>query len=80
MNDPSAEAARSLLKSGDEMTGTDTGSIDVNSANGGFALLITFDGPPNSAPGSGGQIRLRGEFDPVAGTTGGDYVGRVCMP
>ncbi len=34
---------------------------------------------PNTAPGSGGQIRLRGQFDPIAGTTSGDYSGRVCM-
>ena len=69
-----------FLKSGDEMTGTDTGSIDVNPANGGFASLITFDGPSSSAPGAGGQIRLRGEFDPAAGATSGDYLGRVCTP
>jgi hypothetical protein len=27
-----------------------------------------------------GQIRLRGEFEPVAGTTSGDYIGTVCTP
>jgi hypothetical protein len=27
-----------------------------------------------------GQIKLRGEFDPVAGITSGDYVGTVCTP
>ena len=59
------------LKSGDQIIGTDTGSIDLSPA-GGFASLITFDG--------GGQIRLRGHFDGVAGTTSGDYNGTVCTP
>jgi len=60
------------LKSGDQITGTDTGSIDLPPGAGGFASLITFDG--------GGQIRLRGHFDAVAGTTSGDYNGSVCAP
>ncbi len=58
-----------LLKSGGQIAGTDTGSIDV--LRGGFASLITFDG-------EGGQIKLRGDFDPAAGTTSGDYIGTLC--
>ena len=58
-----------LLKSREQIVGTDTGSIDV--ARGGFASLITFDS-------EGGQIKLRGDFDPNAGTTSGDYVGALC--
>jgi len=27
-----------------------------------------------------GGIRLRGDFDPVAGTTSGDYLGSICTP
>ena len=57
------------LKSGERIVGTDTGSIDV--VRGGFASLITFDN-------EGGQIKLRGDFDPAAGTTNGDYVGTLC--
>jgi hypothetical protein len=30
--------------------------------------------------GASGQIRLRGEFDPAAGTTAGDYLGTFCTP
>lgn len=58
-----------LLKSREQIVGTDTGSIDV--ARGGFASLITFDS-------EGGQIKLRGDFDPAAGTTSGDYLGTLC--
>lgn len=58
-----------LLKSGAQIVGTDTGSIDV--VRGGFASLITFDS-------EGGQIKLRGDFDPAAGTTNGDYIGTLC--
>ena len=58
-----------LLKSGEQIVGTDTGSIDV--VRGGFASLITFDS-------EGGQIKLRGDFDPAAGTTSGDYLGTLC--
>lgn len=62
------------LKSGSEAHGIDTGSIDLPMAGGqgGFSSLITFTGSVS------GQIRLRGEFDPVAGTTTGDYLGTIC--
>jgi hypothetical protein len=62
------------LKSGIEARGIDTGSIDLPTlgGQGGFASLITFSGAVT------GQIRLRGEFDPVAGTTTGDYLGTIC--
>src|SRR5207302_7480233 len=33
-----------FLKSGDQLLGTDTGSIDLPPGLGGFASLITFDG------------------------------------
>jgi len=62
------------LKSGEVVLGTDTGSIDV--ARGGFASLITFGTAPGST--TTGQIRLRGDFDPIAGTTSGDYLGTIC--
>lgn len=58
-----------FLKSGEQIMGTDTGSIDVG--RGGFASLITMDN-------EGGQIRLRGDFDPAAATTAGDYLGTLC--
>lgn len=61
------------LKDGSQIIGTDTGTIDLPPGQGGFASLITFDN-------DGGQIRLRGHFDPVAGTTSGDYNGSVCAP
>lgn len=60
------------LQSGEQVFGTDTGSIDLPPGLGGFASLITF------TAGKSGQIRLRGEFDPSAGTTAGDYNGRIC--
>ena len=66
------------LKTGDLTFGTDTGSIDLGSA-GGFASLITFNGGTGTAAATKGQIRLRGEFDPVAGTTTGDYIGTICQ-
>lgn len=69
-----------FLKSGDELVGTDTGSIDLPPGAGGFASLITFAGGTGNMTGSSGQIRLRGEFHPSAGTTSGDYVGRLCRP
>ena len=69
-----------FLKSGDQLLGTDTGSIDLPPGQGGFASLITFSGGTGKMSGATGQIRLRGEFDPVAGTTSGDYVGKVCTP
>jgi hypothetical protein len=63
-----------FLKDGSEIVGTDTGSIDLPmlGGQGGFASLITF--------GPGSQIRLRGEFDPAAATTSGDYIGTMCTP
>jgi len=64
------------LKDGGHALGIDTGTIDlpfVPGSHGGFASLITFSGPVS------GQIRLRGELDPVAGTTSGDYLGTICQ-
>lgn len=66
------------LKSGDELLGTDTGSIDF--ALGGFASLITFSGGTGAMSNATGQIRLRGVLDATAGTTAGDYAGTVCTP
>ena len=66
------------LKSGDELFGTDTGTIDLPPGQGGFASLITFTGGSGAMENATGQIRLRGNFDPVAGTTSGDYIGTVC--
>ena len=62
------------LKSGSDVVGTDTGSIDLPQlgGQGGFASLITF--------GPGSQIRLRGEFSPASATTSGDYIGTYCTP
>ena len=68
------------LKSGNELFGTDTGTIDLPPGHGGFASLITFTGGTGAMANATGQIRLRGEFDPVAGTTSGDYIGTVCTP
>jgi hypothetical protein len=68
------------LKSGDQVLGTDTGAIDLPPGNGGFASLITFHGGSGAMANATGQIRLRGEFDPVAGTTSGDYLGTLCTP
>lgn len=67
-----------FLKHGDLLLGTDTGSIDLPPGLGGFASLITFDGGTGGTSGATGQIRLRGEFDPAAGTTSGDYLGTLC--
>jgi hypothetical protein len=68
-----------FLKSDDVLLGTDTGTLDPPPAGqGGFASLITFDGGTGSMAGATGQIRLRGELDPVEGTTSGDYVGKLC--
>jgi hypothetical protein len=69
-----------FLKSGDQLFGKDTGSIDVllPTSLGGFASLITFHGGTGSAATASGQIRLRGEFDPTEGTTSGDYIGTLC--
>ena len=60
------------LQNGATVVGTDSGTLDLPPGQGGFASLITFD------VGGSGQIRLRGEFDPAAGTTAGDYVGSFC--
>lgn len=74
-----------FLKSGDELLGTDTGSIDsLPGGQGGFASLITFDGGTGAMAGASGQIRLRGELAAVEGTTegttSGDYIGTLCTP
>jgi hypothetical protein len=68
------------LKKGDQVFGTDTGAIDLPPGQGGFASLITFKNGTGAAAGTTGQIRLRGEFDPVEGTTSGDYLGTICTP
>ena len=69
------------LNSGGLVLGTDTGAIDLPPGLGGFASLITFrPGDNGSALNATGQIRLRGEFDPIAGTTSGDYLGTICTP
>jgi hypothetical protein len=69
------------LKTGDVVQGTDTGAIDPPPGQGGFASLITFHpGGSGSTANATGQIRLRGDFDPVAGTTSGDYLGTICTP
>ena len=66
------------LKNGDQLFGTDTGTIDLPPGNGGFASLITFTGGAGAVANATGQIRLRGDFNPVEGTTSGDYLGDVC--
>ena len=60
------------LENGATVVGTDSGTLDLPPGQGGFASLITFD------VGGVGQIRLRGHFDPAAGTTAGDYLGVFC--
>lgn len=60
------------LKSGAQIVGTDTGSIDLPPGQGGFASLITFD------QGATGQIQLRGAFNAAQATTSGDYIGSLC--
>lgn len=74
--------SRIFLKSGDELRGTDTGSIDLPQppfgGQGGFASLITFDGGTGTMSGATGQIRLRGELSLEDGTTSGDYIGSLC--
>jgi hypothetical protein len=69
-----------FLKSGDQLLGTDTGSIDLPPGQGGFASLITFDGGTGKMSGATGQIRLCGEFDAAEATTSGDYIGKLCTP
>ncbi|HEU5162946.1 MAG TPA: hypothetical protein VFV54_07365 [Thermoanaerobaculia bacterium] len=59
------------LLDGSTVEGSDTGSLDLPPGAGGFASLITWDA-------KGGQIRLRGEFNPAAGTTSGEYIGTLC--
>lgn len=68
------------LKSGAQLFGTDTGTLDLPPGHGGFASLITFTGGTGEMANATGQIRLRGEFDAVAGITSGDYIGTVCEP
>ena len=68
------------LKNGAHVYGTDTGSLDLPPGQGGFASLITFTGGTGSMAGASGQIRLTGQFDPVAATTSGDYNGQLCKP
>jgi hypothetical protein len=72
--------SRVTLKSGDIVAGTDTGAIDLPPGAGGFVSLITFKGGAGAMSNATGQIRLRGDFDPAAGTTSGDYFGTVCTP
>ena len=67
-----------FLKKGDQVFGTDTGSIDVPPGLGGFASLITFTGGTGDSASTTGQIRLRGDFNAVDGTTSGDYIGTLC--
>lgn len=70
-----------FLKSGDQVLGTDTGALDLAFGGfGGFASLITFSGGTGAMTAATGQIRLRGELDPAAGTTAGDYTGTLCRP
>lgn len=66
-----------FLKNGDQLFGTDTGSLDPPpEGQGGFASLISFTGGTGDALNASGQIRLRGELGP--GTTAGDYTGKLC--
>lgn len=65
-----------FLQSGETIHGIDTGSIDFG--QGGFASLITFHASSDPFSATTGQIRLRGEFSPTAGTTSGDYTGTLC--
>jgi hypothetical protein len=67
------------LKTGDVILGTDTGAIDLPPGQGGFASLITFHpGGTGATTNATGQIRLRGDFNPIEGTTSGDYLGTIC--
>ena len=68
------------LKNGEQLFGTDTGTLDLPPGHGGFASLITFTGGTGTMANATGQIRLRGEFDAESGTTSGDYIGTVCKP
>jgi hypothetical protein len=69
-----------FMKNGEQVVGTDTGSLDLPPGQGGFASLITFSGGTGSMSGAAGQIRLRGEFSAAEGTTSGDYIGSLCLP
>ena len=70
-----------MKRGGDIVLDTDTGAIDLPPGQGGFASLIRFHpGGTGKMANATGQIRLRGEFDPVAGTTSGDYLGTLCIP
>jgi hypothetical protein len=69
-----------FLKSGEQLEGTDTGSIDIPPGRGGFASLITFGPPTDPGSAASGQIRLRGEFDAAENATTGDYIGTICTP
>lgn len=64
----------------DTVFGTDTGAIDLPPGQDGFASLITFHGETGAAQNATGQIRLRGDFDPVAGITAATYLGTICTP
>lgn len=66
-------------KSGDVLHGKDTGALDLG-PDGGFASLITFTGGTGALQNASGQIRLRGQLDPIDGTTSGDYLGTLCTP
>ena len=74
-----AGQSKVFLTQGDEVFGTDTGSIDTPPGQGGFASLITFTGGTGQMTAATGQIRLRGEFNPVEGKTSGDYIGTLCV-
>jgi len=63
-----------FLQSGDQLFGTDTGTIDLG--GGGFASLITWGGGTGAMSAATGQIKLRGQLSPQG--TAGDYLGTVC--
>ena len=67
------------LKNGDQLFGTDTGTIDLPPGKGGFASLITITGGTGDMSGATGQIRLRGALNADEGTTSGDYLGELCI-
>jgi hypothetical protein len=69
-----------FLDQGDELAGTDTGTLDPPPGHGGFASLITWTGGTGAMTGATGQIRLRGEFTDAGAGTSGDYVGTLCTP
>jgi uncharacterized membrane protein len=69
-----------FLKRGDQVNGTDSGTIDLapplGTGAGGFASLISFTGGTGDMAAAAGQIRLRGEVS-LEGTSG-DYIGTLC--